>query len=386
VLLFHNDLHPIALNSFALKQLQVQPGLPGVVLEGDRPNGWIVDPACEDVSERLFAAFSEDLILRSYRNVEALAVRGGITTIFAKDYAYVLRPLLAHQEELHTTVKPMLRCPMNRLDIGWLQKTLEEPWAKVSRPTVCIFTDGAFDGWSAAVLEPYEGQPLNYGCLFHTDEAMYQFLKIGHVAGNQVSAHAIGDAGIEQYLRTLERLLREIPRPDHRHRVEHFEMPTKDQIERLSALGGAAGMQPLLLEVCEGMDMSGYRPYIGPRVIRCNPIAETIRKGILVGGGSDFMVTDMDPLRAIACAMEHPVPEQRITVQEGLRMFTAEAARIGFLEHRKGMLRAGMDADFVVLERDPAQSSGAADVRAIRIHSTWAMGKSVFERTSGDKL
>ena len=61
----------------------------------------------------------------------------------------------------------------------------------------------------------------------------------------------------------------------------------------------------------------------------------------------------MRPLHAIRIAMEHPVESERISLFEGLEMFTVNAAKIGFLEDRKGMLKEGMDADFIVLSANP---------------------------------
>ena len=101
------------------------------------------------------------------------------------------------------------------------------------------------------------------------------------------------------------------------------------------------------------MDMEGYRIFIGDRVKRCSPYRSCLDEGILVGGGSDYSVTEMRPLHAIRIAMEHPVESERISLFEGLEMFTVNAAKIGFLEDRKGMLKEGMDADFIVLSANP---------------------------------
>ena len=84
--------------------------------------------------------------------------------------------------------------------------------------------------------------------------------------------------------------------------------------------------------------------------------------GLSAGGGPDHPVTDMDPLHAIRIAMDNPVESERIDCEAGLRMFTCDAARIGFLEDRKGQIREGLDADFVLLTGDPV-TEGPENIR-----------------------
>ena len=90
-------------------------------------------------------------------------------------------------------------------------------------------------------------------------------------------------------------------------------MPKKSSIDRAARLGCSLGMQPLLIEVCEGMDMEGYRCFIGDRVKRCSPYRSILDAGLLVGGGSDFSVTAMDPLRSAMICLQHPVESERIS-------------------------------------------------------------------------
>ena len=199
-----------------------------------------------------------------------------------------------------------------------------------------------------------------------------------HLAGLQASVHAIGDNAIDQVLRVYEKVLDNHPRADHRHRIEHFECPTKQAIFKAAKLGVALGMQPLLLEVCEGMDMEGYRCFIGDRVEKCSPYRSILDMGILVGGGSDFSVTEMKPLRAIMIGMTHPVPSERFSLTEGLQMYTCNAAKLGFLEGHKGRLVPGLDADFVVLAQNPytTPAEGIADISVLK---TYASGRLVYE-------
>ncbi|MFR2966205.1 MAG: amidohydrolase family protein [Anaerovoracaceae bacterium] len=153
-------------------------------------------------------------------------------------------------------------------------------------------------------------------------------------------------------------------------------MPKKASIAKAASLGVALGMQPLLIEVCEGMDMEGYRCFIGDRVERCSPYRSILDAGILVGGGSDYSVTAMDPLRSAMICLQHPVESERISLYEALEMFTVNAAKLGFMENRKGMLKPGMDADIVILETNPFEVP-VPELCDIKVAETIAKGKTV---------
>lgn len=379
VFLHHNDGHPYAFNSMAIEILGLTTDTEGVLADPDgRPNGMVIDPACADIGEQAFALLDDKEFTEGFRRLESYALENGVTTIFIKEYLFALRAILKERSSYHVTIKPMMRTPGGCADHRDLDTLLADP-ELAGETTVCTFIDGAFDGWSGANFEPYEGQPENFGILYNTEEELYRFLKKVHDHGMQFSCHAIGDYAIERYLDVVERILTEAPREDHRHRIEHFEMPTRSQIRRAAASKIALGMQPLLIEVCEGMDMEGYRVFIGDRVRRCSPYRSILDEGVLVGGGSDFSVTPMKPLHAIQIAMQHPVESERISLREGLEMFTVHAARLGFLEDRKGMLREGMDADFVILDRNP-YAVKTEELSDISILSTITSGRVVYEK------
>ena len=375
IFVYHNDCHPYSFNTPAIQALGLRAETEGVCSDdGVTPNGIVVDPACADVEKAFFDLLDPGEFAAAYENTERQAVAHGITTIFAKEYLRTLKVLWPCRKQFMTTIKPMMRTPGGCADTADLERLIGDEELK-NETTVCTFLDGAFDGWSAANFEPYEGQPLNYGMLYNEDDTLYRYFKLAMEHGLQVSAHAIGDRAIEQYLRVMARLQREFPTADARPRIEHFEMPTESQIRRAAEMGIALGMQPLLIEVCEGMDLSGYLPYVGERVRRCSPYRSVLDAGCLVGGGSDHPVTDMDPLHAIDVAMNNPVEAERIDCEAGLRMFTCDAAKIGFLENRKGRILEGLDADFVILSGDPV-TEGPGNVRVAAVYSR---GRKIYE-------
>ena len=382
IIICHNDLHPIALNSKALEILKVDPETEGVGTDaGGELTGIIEDPACVNMLGDILAKLGIANILDGIIRVDEYAVSHGVTTVFGKDVPDVLFLTDLARDLLKAEFVPMWYSDGCR-DLESIQKIKKNRSPRLRRSCLCAFADGAFDGHSAAMAEPYTDRPDTCGIFNYTEEEMYDFTMAAHKEGIQVSFHAIGDAAIDQVLRVYERVLNDCPREDHRLRIEHFEEPTKEAIAKAAELGVALGMQPLLIEVCEGMDFSGYEGFIGDRVRRCSPYRSILDAGLLVGGGTDYTVTPMEVLHGARICMTHPVPEERITLDECLAMNTSEAAKLGFLEDRKGRIAVGMDADFVVLDRDPyeAVEESVEKLSDIQVLKTFRLGKMVYDK------
>ena len=383
VLICHNDLHPIALNSHALRLLKVDSAKEGVETDEDGAlTGRIEDPACVDMLGDILAKMGIGAILNGILRVDSYAAAHGVTTVFGKDVLPILKLREIAEPLFRVEFIPMWYSDGCR-DLESLRAFQKEKKLK-DRACVCAFADGAFDGHSAALAEPYEDRPDTKGILNYTDEEMYAFTMAAHKAGQQVSFHAIGDAAVDQVLRVYERVLTDCPREDHRLRIEHFEEPAPEAIEKAASLRVALSMQPLLLEVCEHMDFSGYEPFIGERVRRCSPYRSVLDAGLLVDGGTDYPVTPMDVLHGARIAMTHPVPSERITLQEYLEMNTVNAAKLGFLEDRKGCLKEGMDADLVVLDEDPFDVP-TEQLSDIRILAAYSRGRQVYDGAVPEK-
>ena len=184
---------------------------------------------------------------------------------------------------------------------------------------------------------------------------MDRFVLAAHREGLQIAVHCESERAIEQVLAAMEKALRAHPRSDHRHRIEHLELPTSNQIARMAAAGIMASMQPAFIPAFIGGEgMQGYAPLLGTtRLRRLHPYRTLRDHGIPVCGGSDSPVTPYDPLAGVQAAVLHPNREERISLHAALEMFTVTAALSAFEEEQKGSLAPGKLADLVVLERDP---------------------------------
>lgn len=242
--------------------------------------------------------------------------------------------------------------------------------------------DGSIGARTAAMSEPYadgDGQ----GILYERDDELAEVFHNSHLAGLQVAAHAIGDAAIEQALRVWERVYRSLDSRERRHfrarrhRIEHFELPGGDHVERAAALGLAISVQPAF-DAEWGRTDALYERRLGPdRAGMMNPFGTLLARGLEVGAGSDSPVTPLDPMYGIWALETHHDPSQRMSREDAIRLFTIGSARLGHLEGKKGQLRPGAQADFAAYEADLFI---APDVRELRPVMTVSRGREVYAR------
>jgi hypothetical protein len=196
----------------------------------------------------------------------------------------------------------------------------------------------------------------------------------------QIALHCVGDAAVEQVLRAYRRALGQHPRPDHRHRVEHFELYDEQLLRDARELGVAVAIQPAFDGYFGGMETNAR--YLGwERAERADAIATFDRHGIPIGGGSDSTVTPLGPLYGMHCAVNHSNPNERVTAERALRLWTSDNARLAFEEDVKGTLAVGKYADFVVLDGDPL-AVPATQIKDIKVCLTVMNGNITYTNTN----
>ncbi len=241
---------------------------------------------------------------------------------------------------------------------------------------VKAFCDGALGARTAALSAPFSDDPGNKGMFVHEQSELDEIASRAHEAGMQLAIHAIGDAGIESALQSIESAVKNDPRPDHRHRIEHLELPTRVQLKKMSKLGIIASMQPNFIGEWGGTE-GMYVSRIGrARASRNNPFREVLDAKVRLAFGSDCM--PMGPLYGVHSAVSAPYPSQRISVHEAITAYTKEAAHASFDEASKGTLAVGKLADFVVLSDDPFD--GPERISSMGILETIIGGEVVFGR------
>ena len=219
-----------------------------------------------------------------------------------------------------------------------------------------IFSDGSLLGRTAAMKAPFADDPGNSGYLQREPDELRELIGRAHRAGWQIATHAIGDAAVATALDCYEAALRDLPRPDHRHRIEHCGIITDDDVERMARLGVIPVPQGRFIgELGDGMARA-----LGPERVRaCYRQRSFLDRGIPLPGSSDRPVVQGAPLLGIADLVLRRTPSgeefgvhEALTAYEALHAWTLGSAYATFEEHRRGSLVPGKLADLAVLSGD----------------------------------
>lgn len=240
-----------------------------------------------------------------------------------------------------------------------------------------LFLDGSFRSHNAALYEPYSDTENNCGKLFFTDTELIEFIEQAHDLDLQVAVHAVGPRALESLLNAFETVLLKKPKSDHRHRIEHFELPLPQHIEWAKSLGIVLAMHPTYEYFFRGEGMM-YETRLGKkRALMTNPFRQIVDAGIKIAGCSDSDIMPIDPLLGVHSAVNHPNPDSRLTPYEALELYTINGAYGIFQDHQKGSLQIGKKADFVILEQDPL-SVEHSKLKDIKVCSTFKNGRCLF--------
>jgi predicted amidohydrolase YtcJ len=248
------------------------------------------------------------------------------------------------------------------------------------------FVDGSLGSHTAAFEQPFTDAPRDRGFFVNTPEDLYTWISAADKAGLHVVVHAIGDRANAMLLDTYARVEQEDGPRDRRFRIEHAQHLAAPDIPRFAALGVIPSMQPY-----HAIDDGRWaEKVIGPERIKTTYAFRSLLDArARLAFGSDWPVAPATPIEGIYAAVtrrtlddRHPdgwVPEQRITVEEAVRAYTAGAAYAEFSEADKGRLTPGLLADFVILDRD-LFSIPPEEIRQAQVTLTVVGGRVVYEK------
>jgi predicted amidohydrolase YtcJ len=216
-----------------------------------------------------------------------------------------------------------------------------------------VFVDGSLAARTAALREPYSDDPATKGQLLYSREELNALVIKAHKAGFRLVMHAMGDQAIDMTLTAIEKALIEEPRNDNRYRIEHASVLNEEFIQRIKELEMTVSIQPKCV-ISEFSVWSAVDRLGSERARWLYPLKTLINEGIRVAGGSDCPMEPLSPLQGIQAAVTRQFfPEEQVTVDEALRMYTVNAAYASFEEKIKGSIEEGKLADLTVLSSDP---------------------------------
>lgn len=244
---------------------------------------------------------------------------------------------------------------------------------------VKFWADGSTQGFTGAVTEPFVGDHGN-GVLNHAAGELTERMRAFDRDGWQLIVHANGDRAIDQVLDVYETILQGRTARHRGHRIDHFTVARQDQVIRAATLG--VGVSHTIGHVHYWGH--AFREYVlGPeRAERILPLAEDFGLGAGASLHSDSPVTPVFPLLYLRTAVTRLIGEdgpvlgeaQRITLDQALEAITWRAAEHARLGASTGRLAAGMNADLVVLDRDPHDVDPAA-LHQLEVTETWLGGR-----------
>jgi predicted amidohydrolase YtcJ len=318
------------------------------------------------------------------------AAKHGITSFHNMDgNFYQLQLMKALEEDGTITVRGQVpyhfKKPMTLADLEKASEMAERyntDW--VSSGLVKVFMDGVLESGTAFLVEPYADRPNWYGEPYFSNEEFAELATEIDRRGLQIAVHAIGDGAVRRVLNGYEAAQKANGVRDSRHRIEHVELVTEEDLPRFAELGVIASMQPPHPPggMCFPMEPTISR--IGEKrrtlAYAWRRIKET---GAALAFSSDWPVSPIDPIAGIHAAVTRKLwqegdPDHSVSLHDAIAAYTIGSAYAEFAEDRKGMLKPGYFADLVILD-DDIESVDPERIHEVRPKMTICGGRVTYE-------
>ncbi len=234
---------------------------------------------------------------------------------------------------------------------------VSDPWLKTG--ALKMVTDGALGSRTAAMLAPYSDDPSTSGIMAMEPDKLRQMAVERDKAGFQLAFHAIGDRANRIALDVFEALAKANPPRDRRDRIEHAQVVAPDDLRRFAKLNVIASMQPSH----QTTDMRWAEQRVGPdRIPGAYAWATMQKNGVHLAFGTDYDVEPINPMRGLYACVTRELPDggpqggwqpqEKISLDDCIRAYTIGSAYAQFEEGKKGALKIGEYADFIILSSD----------------------------------
>jgi len=393
VAVHHRGGHTSYYNSKALEVADINkntPNPPGGTFDRDASgdlNGRVTDLARNALNKAgKRPTFTEEQTLQRDRDglayISKQFVRYGVTSVHHEGGNLpALQQVRERGELLHRVSYEASGKVLEAMIAGGIMTGFGDEWIRLgatSEHTV----DGSFSERTMALSTPYPGVVPPYkGNITETQDELNAWIERVHRAGIQVNCHANGDVAIDMVLTAVERAQRLFPRADARPKITHCTLINDDLVRRIKA----AGVVPAAFTSYAYYNSDKFVFYGEELMKRCMAYRSFLDAGIPVAAGSDFSPGPFDPRMAMQGMVTRTGwdgktwgANQRISVDEALRVNTLNGAYNSHEEAIKGSITPGKLADFVVLS-DDLFTMDKEKIKDVQIVRTVVGGSTVYQ-------
>lgn len=248
---------------------------------------------------------------------------------------------------------------------------------------VKIISDGSLGARTALLKKPYADSPETKGIAIYTQEELDALVMKAYEHGVPAAIHAIGDGALEMCQRAFEKAQAAFPEKKLRSAIVHCQISSKEQVENFKKLGLIALTQPIFLDY----DIHIVESRVGKELAESSyAFGDYMKLGICEAFGTDCPVEGFRPMRGIYCAVTRRdtkgcapyLPEQAVSVYDALYAYTAAGAYVSGDENIRGKIKAGMEADFIIIDRNLIEVP-AEEILSAKVLATYIAGERVYK-------
>lgn len=362
--------------------------------ESGKPNGVIKENYFDEVKSKLpYPDLS--ILVKMMLECQKDLFEQGITAVQSDDMKY------APEGRAYELLDELKAASLNgRLKVHYAEQALSQTKEEVNNwfehehykmregsfkvSCLKLISDGSLGARTAFQKLPYADDPSTNGIAIYTQEELSSFVLEAQKRNTPVAIHAIGNGAMEMCLNAIENAQKAFPEHSPRHAIVHCQITSREQVERLASLGIMALTQPVFIDY----DMHIVYDRVGKDLAETSYVwKDYLDLGVHEAFGTDCPVENFKPMRGVYCAVTRKdckgngpyLPEQAVSVYDALYAYTTEGAYVSGDEHIRGMIKTGMEADFIVVDRNLLEVEHE-EILGAQILATYIGGEEVFRR------
>lgn len=371
IILRHRTGHAVVLNSTALQHARIGqnfvPPRGGIIERGSsgEPTGVLYE--LEDYLRTVIPSLSQAAFMDGVQQASSALLQHGVTSFHDASAGNTLEDIALFQR-LNTSsiLKSHATVMVGIAALPHLRETQLIPFNNADRVRL-----------GSIKIMVHEGR----GELYPPPDELREMVWQVHRNGFQVAIHAVEEGAVWAALDAIEHAQQRLQRHDHRHRIEHCALCPSPLIEKLVETGSAVVTQPGFLHFYGEKYAEEIDPNIHDWLYRTKSLQV---HGIPVAGSSDCPIAPLAPLTSLQTAITRQArtgirlnPQEYLSLEEALPLFTTAGAWVGFAEKNTGSISPGKQADLVILNGDLLTTPTDA-IHALKVATTIVGGEIVW--------